>query len=224
MMRSFAFAILVASSMASATEAVIDACVNPAGVLRVVSTQAECRSAETAISWSVQGEKGDPGEQLWVFDATGRRLGLLVDGAGDFETGITVLLVDSEIIVHVRRLSSTIQGSFDGVGIGVLRYASSDCTGVPVITTQRVPDRIPAGEKGAGVLYRLGHLPPRYFVMRREPYSAHLIQSTFNGDDCLQHSPGVQFEGGFADEGLPDDPVLSEPVVFPLNIRPLPED
>jgi hypothetical protein len=102
----------------------IDACINPAGQMRMLAEGNSCRPQEQLVTWSIQGPQGPVGPQGQpgtsgpvVVDSTGARLGW-------YATPITLMNVgDQWFTVYANR-----DGFSSSLGIYLI-YVMPDCTG-----------------------------------------------------------------------------------------------
>jgi hypothetical protein len=103
----------------------IDACINPAGQVRMLASGDVCREQEQLVTWAIQGPAGPAGPQGQpgasgpvVVDSTGAQLGW-------YMSPLVLMNVDNQwftVLVNRDGFSSPSLGTF-------FAFLTSDCTG-----------------------------------------------------------------------------------------------
>lgn len=214
----------------------IRACVNKAGMPRIVDSNNECKSEEVLLAWNIQGlqgekgDEGDPGEkgekgddgkdgmELHVFDANGQELGIYV---GDhtanpseqpitFNTDLGVFLKFAQSGAEQKKVTFEPRSA-------ELLFEQKNCEGnaFASINASRPIQNVFSAD-GDGTIPRVYSL----FLIGKEP-AARTILSRSSGDEAI---PCVNFTTPQIKETLTTSDIVlpfTEPLAWPLEVKPL---
>lgn len=182
-------ALICISIMVAATDAVaqssLAACVNPSGIIRVLSPgNNKCNTNETLVSLSQGGQTAESGTR--VVDSQGNLVGRLIDNDAALRqvNGTWVTLPVNQSGFKAQSFGSTAYSS--------LFFTTSDCSGQAYLPNQDLPAK--PGHIDTGILY-FATTPPQEIMVGSQR-------------DSVSHTcvPGVVLPG------FPPPRILASPV------------